>query len=389
VNTDPAAAPLLLVVDDNPMNVEPLCDLLEAMGYRVATALDGATALQKVEEDPPDLVLLDIMMPGMNGFEVCRRLKENPRHVRIPIVFVTALSDTEDKVKAIEAGGDDFLTKPFNRPVLLARIRSLLRLKDASDRLEASYRKLQALELMKDDLMKMIVHDLKSPLSAVLATFEVICDGDVGPLTGEQRELLTGAQQQGEAMLQLINDLLELTRLEETELVPQRYAVPVSELLDAVAEEWRLRVDRDGKELRVEHESGLDVHADPQLLRRVLANLVGNAVRHGGAGVEVRVSADRAPGRGGVIFTVADNGVGIPSAFHEFIFRKFGSLQRGDTHGRPSSGIGLTFCKLAVEAHGGQIWVESAEGEGCVFRFTIPDPPGRPTPAVASAVAAS
>jgi two-component system, sensor histidine kinase and response regulator len=233
VNTDPAAAPLLLVVDDNPMNVEPLCDLLEAMGYRVATALDGATALQKVEEDPPDLVLLDIMMPGMNGFEVCRRLKENPRHVRIPIVFVTALSDTEDKVKAIEAGGDDFLTKPFNRPVLLARIRSLLRLKDASDRLEASYRKLQALELMKDDLMKMIVHDLKSPLSAVLATFEVICDGDVGPLTGEQRELLTGAQQQGEAMLQLINDLLELTRLEETELVPQRYAVPVSELLDA------------------------------------------------------------------------------------------------------------------------------------------------------------
>lgn len=373
MNTPAAGAPLLLVVDDNPMNVEPLCDLLEAMGYRVATALDGATALQVVEEQQPDLILLDIMMPGMNGYEVCRRLKQNPRSARIPVVFVTALSETEDKVKAIESGGDDFLTKPFNRPILLARIRSLLRLKSAHDELEESYRKLQALERMRDDLMKMIVHDLKSPLSAILATMEVVGDGDAGPLTEEQSQLLVGAQRHGTEMIQLIDDLLELTKLEESRLVPDREPVRVGDLLATLAEEWRLRVERDGTSLEVAEGDGLVVHADPQLLRRILSNLLGNAVRHAGGGVRIRLGAQPGPHGRGVLFSVADDGVGIPEAYHELIFRKFGTLQRSDTTPAGSTGIGLTFCKLAVEAHGGRIWVESAEGAGSAFHFVIPD----------------
>jgi two-component system, sensor histidine kinase and response regulator len=373
VNAAASGAPLLLVVDDNPMNVEPLCDLLEALDYRVATALDGPTALQRVEEEPPDLILLDIMMPGMNGFEVCRRLKQNPSMARVPVVFITALSDTEDKVKAIEAGGDDFLTKPFNRPILLARIRSLLRLKQANDQLEESFRKLQALERMKDDLMKMIVHDLKSPLSAMLATAEVIADGDVGPLNDQQLELLQVAQRHGGEMLQLIDDLLELTRLEETQLVPNRERLRIDRLFDDVTEEWRLRLERHGASLRTAGNGEISVHADPHLLRRILANLVGNAARHGGTGVEIEVSAGLAPQGEGVLFSVADNGIGIPADYHELIFRKFGSVQRSDISGAATSGIGLTFCKLAVEAHGGRIWVESAEGRGSVFRFVIPD----------------
>jgi two-component system, sensor histidine kinase and response regulator len=369
------AVPLLLVVDDNPMNVEPLCDLLESMDYRVATALDGMTALRIVEEQQPDLILLDIMMPGMNGFEVCRRLKANPRSARIPVVFVTALSETEDKVRAIDAGGDDFLTKPFNRPILVARIRSLLRLKEANDQLEASYRKLQALERMRDDLMKMIVHDLKSPLSAVLATVEVIADGDAGPLTEQTRELLGTVHLHGADMLQLIDDLLELTRLEESQLVPEREVVSVEELLRSVADEWRLRLEREGASLVIENGPNLEVDADPYLLRRVFTNLVGNALRHAGNGVQIRVSVSEAPQRTGVVFSVADDGVGIPAAFHELIFRKFGHLQRADSAGTTSSGIGLTFCKLAVEAHGGRIWVESREGKGSTFRFLIPPQP--------------
>jgi two-component system, sensor histidine kinase and response regulator len=310
----------------------------------------------------------------MNGFEVCRRLKQNPRSARIPVVFVTALSETDDKVRAIEAGGDDFLTKPFNRPILLARIRSLLRLKDANDQLEASYRKLQALERMKDDLMKMIVHDLKSPLSAMLATVEVITDGDFGPLSAEQHQLLGEAQRYGVAMVQLIDDLLELNRLEESHLIPERESIPVEQLLQTVADEWRLRLEREGASLQVEHGRALDVKADPQLLHRIFDNLVGNAVRHAGAGVAIRIAAEPAPQGDGVLFSVADNGVGIPKSFHELIFRKFGSVQSSDGARGRSSGIGLTFCRLAVEAHGGQIWVESAEGAGSTFRFVIPEP---------------
>lgn len=366
----PAEVPLLLVVDDEPINVELLCDLLEAMGYRVAGATGGKAALQAVRREPPDLILLDVMMPGMNGYEVCRLLKRDPRSSKIPVVFVTALSDTEDKLKAIEAGGDDFLTKPFNRPILLARIRSLLRLKAAGDELERSYRKLQELERLKDDLMKMIVHDLKSPLTAMLATLEMAVDGDLGPLSETQRRLLDDAQHRGSDVLQLMNDLLELAQLEESRLSLQPEEIHTGELLREVAADWSVRTDQEGATLEMGPVYECTLRADPQLLRRIFGNLIGNAFRHAGEGVEVRLSATPSPGGEGVRFSVCDNGVGIPPAYHELIFRKFGSVRLGERSNL--SGLGLTFCKLAVEAHGGRIWVQSREGEGTAFHFVLP-----------------
>jgi two-component system sensor histidine kinase/response regulator len=366
---DPA---LLLVVDDDPINVELLCDLLGSMEYRVLGATGGEEALRMAREEQPDLVLLDVMMPGMNGLEVCRRLRADPATARIPVVFLTALSDSDDKLRAIEAGGDDFLTKPFNRPILVARIRALLRLKAARDELELSYRKLQALERLRDDLTRMIVHDLKSPLTSMLGTLELAVDGDLGPLAVEQLRLLSDARERGDEMLQLIENLLEVSRLEDSRLHLQLREVEVPALLHEVAEEWKVRTELRGASLAVGPAPPVAVRVDERLLRRVLGNLIGNAVRHGGEGVRVHLFAEPGPGDA-VRFIVADDGVGIPGEHHETIFHKHRSLR---PDGTGSSGLGLTFCRLAVEAHGGWIRVRSAAGEGAEFHFLLPVSPG-------------
>jgi len=219
-----ADAPLILIADDVPANVELLIDQLHTLGFRTVSAQDGPSALAGCLEHRPELVILDVSMPAgelgvddrSTGFEVCRRIKRDARTARIPVIFVTALNDTTDRVKAIEAGGDDFLTKPHNRMVLGARVRSLLKLKAATDALEDSYRKLRELEKVRDDLMKMIVHDLKTPLTSIIATLEMLADGDLGPVGLPQQGALRDTENKAQELLHLIEDLLEVARIEET-----------------------------------------------------------------------------------------------------------------------------------------------------------------------------
>ena len=372
-------APLILVADDVPANVELLFDQLHTLGYRTISAHDGPSALAACFEFRPELCILDVSMPAgdlgiddrSTGFEVCRRIKRDPRSARIPVIFVTALNDTTDRVRAIEAGGDDFLTKPHNRLVLGARVRSLIKLKAATDALEESFRKMRELEKVRDDLMKMIVHDLKSPLTTVLATLEMVTDGDFGAITSEVRRALGDAEAKSEDLLSLIEDLLEVARLEETTITLQIAPTAPAALLQEIVHEWRLRFQQEGISCRVDVADDVPVfEADPTLLRRVFANLIQNAVTHTARAVELQLLA-RADSNG-VLFTVADNGPGIPKEYQELIFRKFEQVRTPNAPRVRSSGLGLAFCKLAVEAHGGRIWVQSDEGRGSAFHFWLP-----------------
>jgi signal transduction histidine kinase len=385
-NAPPADAPLILVADDVPANVELLFDQLHVLGFRAIPACDGPTALRACFENKPDLCILDVSMPAgdlgcddrSTGFEVCRRIKRDPRTKNIPVIFVTALNDTTDRVKAIEAGGDDFLTKPHNRLVLGARVRSLLKLKAATDALEESLRKQRELQKMRDDLMKMIVHDLKTPLTSVLATMEMLLDGDFGSLGGEARKAVGDAEGKAEDLLTLINDVLEVSRIEEAELTLDLQPIAPAALLTEIEHEWAVRFQQEGAAATVNVSDDAPVfEADRTLLKRVLNNLIQNAVTHSAQAVKIDLQARR-DGEG-VLFTVSDNGPGIPPQYHEVIFRKF---ERVKTQGVPrtrSSGLGLAFCRLVVDAHGGRIWVQSAgEGQGSAFHFTLPlAPPQR------------
>jgi len=379
----PADAPLILVADDVPANVELLFDQLHVLGFRAVAAYDGPSALRVCAERHPDLCILDVSMPAgdlgvddrSTGFEVCRRIKRDPRTARIPVIFVTALNDTTDRVKAIEAGGDDFLTKPHNRLVLGARVRSLLKLKAATDALEESLRKLKELEKVRDDLMKMIVHDLKSPLTSMIGAMEMLIDGDFGPLTESQRKALGDTDKRAQDLLGLIEDLLEVARLEESRLALHLERLTPSKLLNEVAREWEIRVQQERARLVLE--VGNDtraVDADQALLKRVFSNLIQNALTHSARSVTVTLGART--DSGGTLFTVADDGVGIPPEYHDIIFRKFEQVKTPHVPRVRSSGLGLAFCKLVVEAHGGRIWVKSgSERQGSAFHFWLPEHP--------------
>jgi two-component system sensor histidine kinase/response regulator len=373
---------VILVADDIPANVELLLDQLNSLGYDTITATDGPSAIAAASEHQPDLCILDVSMPAgdlgvddrSTGFEVCRRIKRDPRTSRIPVIFVTALNDTSDRVRAIEAGGDDFLTKPHNRLVLGARVRSLLKLKAATDALEDSLRKLRELERVRDDLMKMIVHDLKTPLTSVLATLEMLADGDFGDVSTPQKVAIGDVESKSEDLLALIDDILEVARIEEANITLTLAPMAPGALLAELVHEWNHRFQQEQTTVFVSVADDAPIFTgDKGLIKRVFSNLIQNAVTHSSRPVHLDLSARRAGH--GVLFTVSDNGPGIPPEYHEVIFRKFGQVEMPRTLRTRSSGLGLTFCKLVVERHRGRIWVNSAEGKGSSFYIELPSDP--------------
>lgn len=384
--TDGAGA-LVLVADDVEANVELLRDQLASLGVRVISAADGPSALARCTADRPDCCILDVSMPAGDlgvdpretGFEVCRRLKRDPRTARIPVIFVSALNDGAVRLKAIEAGGDDFLLKPHDRHVLGARVRGLLKLKGATDALEQSLLELREAQQAREDLVRMIVHDLKTPLTSVLATLEMLRDGDFGTVPAGPARALSDVEAKAEDLLGLIQDLLDVSRVAEQSLALQPEPIAPGALMAELVHDWALRFQQEQATARTDVADDAPVfEADKTLLKRVLSNLIQNAVTHTALPVTVTLGAGRA--EDGIHLTVADDGPGIAPAFQELIFRKFEQVRGPHTPAVRSSGLGLAFCRIAVESHGGRIWVESAEGRGSIFHLTLPLTPAPPRP---------
>jgi signal transduction histidine kinase len=362
----------ILIVDDEEQNRVLLEDLLSSHGYRVVTAADGAQGLAAVKAESPDLILLDVMMPGQDGFEVCRQVKADPATWFIPVVLVTALSEREDRIRGIEAGADDFLSKPIHRWELLTRTKSLLRVKGLRDDLQTSYEQLKKLEELRDRLIHLLVHDLKGPLTSLLLGADLLISHEGDPVEEKHWELLRRMRQQIEYLTDMVQSLLDIARMEEGQLPLRVEALEAGDLVGNAAAELGVLYASKGVSLHAQVPSGLPpVHGDRRLLKRVLLNLLKNALDHTPVRGQVTVGVQPESTESLAIW-VQDTGVGIPRAFHEKIFEKFGQVEVRETHERRGTGLGLTFCRLAVEAHGGRIWVESEEGKGSRFAFTVP-----------------
>ena len=299
---------------------------------------------------------------------------------RIPVIFVTAQNDPSARVKAIEAGGDDFLLKPHDRHVLGARVRSLLQLKRATDALAESLERLQGEQRTREDLVRMVVHDLKSPLTAILATLEMLRDGDFGAIDEGPRRALSDVEGQAEDLLGLIQDLLDVSKVEEQSLLLQPEPIAPAALFAELCFDWAARFQQAQTTTRIDVTEDAPVFAaDKTLLKRVLSNLVQNAITHAAVPVTLTFQARR-EGEG-IQLSVQDDGPGIPEANRERIFQKFAQLRDAGAPKVRSSGLGLAFCRVAVESHGGRIWVESTLGEGSTFHLILPlTPPSSALP---------
>jgi signal transduction histidine kinase len=371
----------ILIVDDEEKNIKLLKAMLMAENYRLRGVLSGEEALRVVAETPPDLILLDVMMAGIDGFEVCRRLKEDEKTRMIPIAMVTALREKGHRIKAMEVGADDFLSKPVDQTELLVRVKSLLRIKSYQDDLIDSYREvakknaeIQELERIKDGLTHMIIHDLKNPLTAISGNIQLIL-AEKPNLSERQLQKMKKCFDYCQELGCLIRSLLEINRIEEGKLTPDKEDTNLTELIDDVLEQFKPRTEEKHASLSFSRPGDIpSIRIDRGLIRRVIANLLDNAIRHTPAGGAITVAVDSLPEKGGVCLSVKDNGNGLAPEYGQKVFDKFeqAKLRRdGVLVGR--SGLGLTFCKIAVEAHGGKIWVESeGEGKGCTFKSVIP-----------------
>lgn len=357
----------VMVIDDTPTNLTLLNDILQKMNYRVQAFPRGDLAIKAALKKPPDLILLDIMMPELNGFEVCKILKGHDHLKDVPIIFISALDDIQNKVKAFSVGGVDYVTKPFQYEEVHARVKTHLELNEQKKKLKENYKRLKELEAMRDSLVHMIVHDLRSPLMSITGFLDLTL---MEKLPEKATEYLTHVKDSSNMLLELINTLLDVSKMESGRMELTYSPVDINEIVRKVLSSYASLKRERTLELKSERKE-IVVPCDEQLIERVIWNLVGNSLKFtpekgGRIIVTTRLSELHA------IVSVSDNGHGIPEEYQGKIFDKFSQAALKKSGTRASTGLGLTFCKLVVEAHGGKIYVKSRENEGSTFFVELP-----------------
>jgi two-component system, sensor histidine kinase and response regulator len=296
----------------------------------------------------------------------------------IPVIMISALNELDSVVRCIEMGAEDYLPKPFNPVLLKARIGACLEKKRARDRethfygqLQENYKRLQELEKLRDDLTHMIIHDLRTPLNTMFLGMMAL--EQMGALNQSQREMLNITMEGGETLLGIVNDLLDINKMESGLLQLELQEIAAADLVGAALKQVAALADIKNLTLTTELEPGLPrLPADKAKVVRILVNLLSNAVKFTPPGGTVTVAIRRDVRGSSLLFSVSDTGEGIPSEAFGRIFEKFGQVESRQGGRTMSTGLGLTFCKMAVEAHGGHIGVESAPGQGSTFYFRIP-----------------
>ncbi|MEM7345739.1 MAG: hybrid sensor histidine kinase/response regulator [Chloroflexota bacterium] len=363
MNLIPEDKDSILIVDDNPTNLDVLFTYLDAAGFNVLVAEDGESAIEQVQYTTPDIILLDVMMPGIDGFETCHRLKNNPETTDIPIIFMTALSDVSDKVKGFTEGAVDYVTKPFQHAEVLARVNTHLTIRKLQKSLEQRTQELQTRNQELDAFAHTLAHDLKNPLNILIGTAELV--EFEGPLIESQKQCIETVIQTGYQINTIMNELLLLATLRDQDISfePLDMATIIERCLERL------------QNLTQEHQVEIILPENwpasfgyTGWIEQVWINYISNAVKYGGRPPKVEIGSTSLD-NSQIRFWVKDNGAGLTREEQSQLFVEFTRLKKVKIEGH---GLGLSIARRIVERLGGMVGVESEVGQGSTFYFTLP-----------------
>lgn len=356
----------VLIVDDNLTNLRVLIDFLHANGFETLIAQSGEGALEQVQYASPDIVLLDVRMPGMDGFETCIRLKNDSRTKDIPVIFMTALAGEQDKIRGFRCGASDYVTKPFQQEEVLARIRKELVIC-------RQQKELIRLNRTKDKIFSVIAHDLKTPFNGLISVTGLLLESISDMKRENIREFLEIINENSKQTLNLLENLLEWARSQSEILQIYPASCPLQDISILCIQGIETTSSRKSIQIINEIDKNICVFADTNLLMSVFRNLLNNAVKFTRPGGTIRLGAEDKEDR--VCIFVSDSGIGIPEERIPTLFRMDELKTTTGTEGEKGTGLGLVICKDFIERMGGSLEVESREGKGSVFRFCLPKIP--------------
>ncbi|MEI8112488.1 MAG: hybrid sensor histidine kinase/response regulator [Bacteroidia bacterium] len=355
--------PNILIVDDVPDNLKVLSGILKENGYKIRPVLNGQLALEVAENEKPDLILLDIMMPGMDGYEVCRQLKLNPKLKDIPVIFISALNDTKDIINAFKSGGVDYITKPFQAEEVSARVATHLKIIRQTN-------ELKKLNATKDKFFSIIAHDLRGPIGSMMQIADFVAEkGNVDEDT--LYSFLESQKELTKNTFQLLENLLNWARSNTNQIEYFPEMLDANTIINSSVDHVKHQVKSKNLTVSVNCPDPVQVYADENMFRAVIRNLLSNAVKYTPKGGAISIQISPAENNS-LVISVQDNGIGIPQKIVENLFRIDINTNRRGTEGESSNGLGLLLCKEFTEKNGGKIRVESEVGKGSVFSFTVP-----------------
>ncbi|EIJ40993.1 signal transduction histidine kinase [Beggiatoa alba B18LD] len=361
----------VLLVDDVSANIDVLLNCLLTAGYNIEVANSGEEALQQARKIQPDIILLDIMMPGINGFETCQRLKADTQTTDIPIIFMSALSATSHKIMGFEVGAVDYLSKPIQAKEALARIQTHLTIRELQRHLQTQNTLLQQLNVEKSELLAITAHDLKNPLSAIQLLAEVLHKSCHELPPNKVSEYAHKIDATARRMFQLINNLLDADKIESGRLNLSLEPLDFLPILRNQLKQYAEPAHKKDLNIKLKHhDNEYMILADLTALQQILDNLISNAIKYSPAHKNIELSLQVTDNN--IVFSIQDQGYGLSYTDQTKLFTKFARLTPKPTGDEHSTGLGLFIVKKLTEAMAGDIHCESKENQGTKFILTLP-----------------